>query len=160
MRSSEWVADFLVEQTIIGPSGVYSPKAKDAITDVPKDRWDIRKFYDPNPDKPGKTYVKQGGFLKENIYDFDPLFFGISPREAESMDPQQRLLLEVTWEAFEDAGLVLEKLSGSRTGVFIGGFALDNLVTRFTEKKQGTCRFTYGDKLFNDFAIQSYILCF
>ncbi len=111
-------------------------QGKDAITDVPKDRWDIRRFYDTDLDKPGKAYVKQAGFLKEKIYDFDPLFFGISPKEAESMDPQQRLLLEVTWEAFEDAGVVLEEISGSRTGVFIGGFALDNIVTRLTESNR------------------------
>lgn len=120
------------------PGGASSPdkywqlllKGQDAIVDVPKDRWDIRRFYDPDPDKPGKSYVKQGGFLKERIDEFDPLFFGISPREAETMDPQQRLLLEVTWEAFEDAGLIAEKLTGSNTGVFIGGFCLDNLLIR------------------------------
>ena len=101
-------------------------KGADAIVDVPSDRWDIRRFYDEDPDKPGKTYAKQGGFLHEKIDQFDPLFFGISPREAESMDPQQRLLLEVTWEAFEDAGIVAEQLAGSNTGVYIGGFCLDN----------------------------------
>ena len=101
---------------------------KDSITNIPGDRWDIRKFYDPDPDKPGKTYARQGGFLKEKIDQFDPLFFGISPREAESMDPQQRLLLEVTWEAIEDAGMQLEVLQGSKTGVFIGGFMLDNML--------------------------------
>jgi|TARA_B110000495_G_C23029113_1_gene612315 acyl transferase domain-containing protein len=96
------------------PGGASTPKAfwnmirrkKDAIVDVPGDRWDIRRFYDEDTAKPGKMYVKQGGFLKEKIDRFDPLFFGISPREAESMDPQQRLLLEVVWEAFEDGGLV------------------------------------------------------
>lgn len=98
----------------------------DAITDVPPDRWDIRRFFDPDPDKPGKTYVKQAGFLQEDIYRFDPLFFGISPREAPSVDPQQRLLLEVTWEALEDAGLQAEKINGSATGVFIGGFCMDH----------------------------------
>ena len=120
------------------PGGASNPRlfwrnlcqGKDAIVDIPADRWDIRKFYDPNPNKPGKSYVKQGGFLKEKIDEFDPLFFGISPREAETMDPQQRLLLEVTWEAFEDAGLVIEELAGSNTGVFIGGFCLDNLIMR------------------------------
>jgi len=120
------------------PGGASNPRqfwrnlcmGKDAIIDVPSDRWDIRRFYDPDPDKPGKSYVKQGGFLKEKVDHFDPLFFGISPREAESMDPQQRLLLEVAWEAFEDAGLVIEELAGSKTGVFIGGFCLDNLIMR------------------------------
>ena len=68
---------------------------------------------------------KQGGFLREDIKNFDPLFFGISPREASTLDPQQRLLLEVTWEALEDAGLGVEKLAGSEVGVFVGAFTLD-----------------------------------
>ncbi len=121
------------------PGGASSPRVfwnmlkrkKDAIVDVPKDRWDLRRFYDENPEKPGKMYVKQGGFLKEKIDRFDPLFFGISPREAESMDPQQRLLLEVTWEAIEDGGLVESDLKGSRTGVFVGGFCMDAMLMRF-----------------------------
>lgn len=100
----------------------------DAIADVPADRWDHRRFYDPNPDAPGKYYVKQAGFLKEPLYDFDPSFFGVSPREAAVMDPQQRLMLEVTWEALEDAGLVPDALRGSNTGVFVGGFVLDNML--------------------------------
>jgi len=102
--------------------------AKDAIVDVPKDRWDIRKFYDP--DKPGKMYVRSGGFLQERIDQFDALFFGISPREAACLDPQQRVLLEVAWEALEDAGLVPQQLAGSDTGVYIGGFMLDNTLTQ------------------------------
>jgi acyl transferase domain-containing protein/acyl carrier protein len=115
------------------PGGASNPQAfwellcqgVDAITEVPPERWDARRFYDPDPAKPGKTYVKQGGFLREKVEYFDPLAFGISPREAHTLDPQQRLLLEVTWEALEDAGLAIEGLAGSRTGVFIGAFALD-----------------------------------
>lgn len=120
------------------PGGSNSPKAfwdmllnkTDAIVDVPSDRWDLKKYYDDDDNRPSKMRARQGGFLQENIYDFDPLFFDISPREAESLDPQERYLLEVTYEAIENAGIRLEDLRGSQTGVFIGGFTLDNLLLR------------------------------
>ena len=116
------------------PGGAENPSAfwellslgRDAIVDVPEDRWSIRKFYDSNPSKPGKMYVRSGGFLQERVDQFDALFFGISPREAMCMDPQQRLLLEVAWEALEDYGVDPTHLSGSATGVYIGAFTLDN----------------------------------
>ncbi len=91
----------------------------DGITDVPPERWNVDAYYDPDPDAPGKMYVRRSGFI-DQIDQFEPQFFGISAREAISMDPQQRLLLEVTWEALEYAGIVPVQLSGSQTGVFIG----------------------------------------
>lgn len=91
----------------------------DAIRPVPKDRWDLNAFYDSEPGKAGKLYVREGGFL-DQVDQFDPHFFGISPREAEVMDPQQRLLLEVCWEALEDAGIPGEQVDGTKTGVFVG----------------------------------------
>ena len=91
----------------------------DAITEIPPSRWDLSSFYSPKQVESGKMYTRWGGFL-EQIDQFEPGFFGISPREAQRMDPQQRLVLEVSWEALESAGIVPEKLSGSRTGVFIG----------------------------------------
>jgi amino acid adenylation domain-containing protein len=109
------------------PGGADSPlkfwelleAGRDAIREVPGDRWDIEAIYDPNPEAPARMSVRTGGFL-DGVGDFDASFFGIAPREAMSMDPQQRLLLEVAWEALEHAGLAAEQLAGSSTGVFVG----------------------------------------
>ena len=114
------------------PGGATSPQAfwdllcagTDATREVPSDRWDVRKFYDPDLKKSGKMNTFRGGYL-ERLDQFDAQFFGISPREAMWLDPQQRLLLQVTWEALEDAGQVADRLIGSNTGVYIGGFTLD-----------------------------------
>lgn len=98
----------------------------DATVDIPEDRWDWRRFYSPyGSEKPGKMYVKRGGFLQGDIRAFDPLYFGISPREAPVIDVQQRLLLEVAAKAFQDAGLPEQRYLGSRMGVFVGGFCMD-----------------------------------
>lgn len=91
----------------------------DAITEVPKNRWDIDAYYDPDPNAPGKMTTRYGGFV-EPLYEFDPYFFGLSPREATTLDPQQRLLMEITWEALETAAQAPEHLKGTATGVFVG----------------------------------------
>lgn len=109
----------------------------DAIVDVPTDRWDHRRYISDDPARPGKSYARQGGFLQEPIDRFDPMFFGIPPREAECMDPQQRLLLEVAWEAMEDAGLPIDVLRTLRTGVFVGGFTLDNMILQLSATNRG-----------------------
>jgi amino acid adenylation domain-containing protein len=94
-------------------------EGRDAVREVPADRWKIEKLYDPDPSKPGKMRSRWGGFL-DQIDQFDWRLFRIPPREARYMDPQHRLLLEVAWEALEDAGLPLEQVAGSQTSVAIG----------------------------------------
>ncbi|MDI1314782.1 type I polyketide synthase [Prosthecobacter sp.] len=94
-------------------------EGRDAVGEVPADRWNVERFYDAEPGIVGKTVAKRGGFI-DGIDQFDPQFFGISPREAPYIDPQQRLLLETAYEAIEDAGLVLDLDKGTDIGVFVG----------------------------------------
>ncbi len=85
----------------------------DAIRETPPERWDVDRFYDPDPIAPGKMCSRWGGYL-DQIDAFDNHFFGISEREALRIDPQQRLLLELSWEALEDAGLPPSSLRDRR----------------------------------------------
>ena len=97
---------------------------RDAVTEVPGERWDKHAFLDPDPASPGKMTAAYGGFM-DGIEQFDASFFGIAGREAKTMDPQQRILLEVAWEALEHANLPAPSLRDSLTGVYVGITTMD-----------------------------------
>lgn len=121
---------------------------RDAIGEVPPDRWNVEDYYDPDPDAPGKMYTSSGGFLR-SVDTFDARFFDIAPREAASLDPQQRMILEVSWEALENANLPAQRLYGSRTGVFvgIGSFDYVTLQARTTDLREISPYFATGGSL-------------
>lgn len=140
IRSETKGADYLNSEpiAIIGvgcrfPGGANSPEeywqllkdGKDAIREVPPDRWDINALYDPSPDTPGKMTTRWAGFLDRPQDQFDAGFFGLSPRETIRMDPQQRLSIEVAYEALEDSGQTRDSLSGTATGVFMASYHND-----------------------------------
>ncbi|WP_279571451.1 beta-ketoacyl synthase N-terminal-like domain-containing protein [Streptomyces sp. 8K308] len=100
---------------VIGMSGRYPMAAdddafwanllagRDCVTEVPPERWDHGVYLDDDPETPGRTYARWGGFI-DDVDAFDARFFQIAPKDADQMDPQQRLFLQTSWAALEDAG--------------------------------------------------------
>ncbi|MHA6832456.1 SDR family NAD(P)-dependent oxidoreductase [Ralstonia pseudosolanacearum] len=94
-------------------------EGRDAVGEIPADRYDWRDYYGDHRENPGKTRCIWMGSVP-GVGEFDPLFFEISPREAKALDPRQRLLLQESWNALEDAGIGPRHLLAQRVGMFVG----------------------------------------
>jgi acyl transferase domain-containing protein len=128
----------LVPIAVIGmgcrlPGGADSPEmlwqllseGHSAWTDVPPDRWNWKSFHHPDPAAQEGINHRGGHFLHGDPAAWDANFFGVAPGEAKTLDPQQRILLETTYEALENAGIPLESIRGSNTGVYVATFSQD-----------------------------------
>ena len=90
----------------------------DAITEIPKERWDWELYFDADPRAKDKIYSRWGGFLDDQT--FDPVEFGMPPNSLKSVDPMQLLALKAARLAIEDAGYGERPFDRSRTSVILG----------------------------------------
>ncbi|MFD3612123.1 SDR family NAD(P)-dependent oxidoreductase [Streptomyces atroolivaceus] len=93
---------------------------------VPADRWDagqLAAMHDPEL----AVRAGRGCFLEGDVWAWDPEAFSVAPMEQRWVDPQFRVLMEVAWQAVEHAGVPMDRMRGSRTGVYMGTYAPDNL---------------------------------
>ncbi|EMB63323.1 beta-ketoacyl synthase [Streptococcus mutans SA38] len=119
------------EIAIIGVSGRYPmatnldeywenlKSGRDCISKIPLERWDYKKYYQPEKGIKGKSNGKWGGFI-DDVDKFDALFFHMTPLEAQHLDPQERLFLQTAWHTIEDSGYKVDKLCNGNVGVFVG----------------------------------------
>lgn len=94
-------------------------EGRNAVSEIPSERFDWRRYYGGEKVEEGKTNCKWTGFIP-GIREFDPLFFEISPSEAKFIDPRQRLLLQEGWKALEDAGYGKEQLEKIKVALYVG----------------------------------------
>lgn len=93
----------------------------DAITEVPRHRWDWRLYFDADRHARDKIYSKWGGFLDD--LPFDPTRYGMPPKSIESVDPMQLMALEVAFRTLVDAGYAGDlprPLNRERAAVILG----------------------------------------
>lgn len=100
-------------------------EAKSARSEIPPDRYNVHAFYHPDAERMGCVQATHAHFMTQDFKSFDAPFFSVTPNEAKAMDPMHRMLMEGTYECFENAGLPLAKVAGSKTSCYIGVFTGD-----------------------------------
>ena len=90
---------------------------RNAITEVPKERWDVDLYF--NADRRAKDRsTPWGGFLDD--FTFDPLKFGMPPNTLTSIEPMQLIMLEMVHRALADAGYLERSFNKRETSVHRG----------------------------------------
>ena len=107
-----------------------------AMTEFPPSRLNADAFYAPDSNNGSSLPLRGGHFIKENLAAFDAGFFSIAPTEAAAMDPAQRVLLETAYQGFENAGIPLERVSGTSTSVHTGCFTDDYKLQTLSDTEQ------------------------
>ncbi|KAI1115884.1 thiolase-like protein [Nemania sp. NC0429] len=97
----------------------------DLRREIPSDRFNVDRYYHPDNSHHGTSNIRHSYVLEDDFRNFDANFFGVKTVEASAMDPQQRLLLETVYESLESAGIPMDGLRGSQTGVFVGNMSVD-----------------------------------
>jgi acyl transferase domain-containing protein/acyl carrier protein len=87
----------------------------DCVTEIPRSRWQLERFFDEDRAAEETSYSKWGAFI-EDVDKFDAEFFNLSDLEAAYLDPQERIFLEVVWELLESAGYTRARLRDSFAG--------------------------------------------
>src|ERR1039457_1975103 len=90
----------------------------DAIGEIPKERFNIDLYYDPDRKAKDKTHSRWGGFL--DAVPFDPMRYGIPPAALPSIDPLQLLALVTVDQALRDAGYHDRDFPRQKTSVILG----------------------------------------
>ncbi len=89
-----------------------------AVTEIPPERWDWRRYYDPDPKAKDKVYSRWGGFLDD--VPFDPVSYGMPPSSLSSIEPLQLLTLEAVRTALKDADYLDRPFDRERVSVILG----------------------------------------
>jgi acyl transferase domain-containing protein/NAD(P)H-dependent flavin oxidoreductase YrpB (nitropropane dioxygenase family) len=90
----------------------------DAIGEIPAERWDWRRMYDPDPAARDKVYSRWGGFIDPVA--LDPMALGLPPKSLASIEPFQLLALLCAQAALRDAGYATRPFDRERTSVILG----------------------------------------
>ncbi|MDC3957716.1 type I polyketide synthase [Polyangium jinanense] len=105
----------------------------DQIREIPRDRWDVRLYFDADKAARDKMYGKWGAFADD--IPFEPLSYRIPPNVMKSICPAQLITLEVTRWALADAGYAQGGFDRENTATIVGnndtgGFFGQQILTR------------------------------